>query len=55
VFFRGDKTEGMEFKSVSWESGSCGGVPCAAKTELHGTAPLFNRFLSGVVKSDTRK
>jgi hypothetical protein len=50
-----DKSEGREFKSVSVESGSCGGGSRAAEPELHGTTPLFKCLLSGVVKSDARK
>ena len=45
---------GREFKSVSAESGSCGGS-CEAESEVHGTAPLLSRFLSGDVKSVSKK
>jgi hypothetical protein len=55
MFFWGDKSEGSEFKSVSAESGSCGVGSCEAEPELHGTAPLLSRFLSGVVKSVSKK
>jgi hypothetical protein len=50
-----DKSEGTEFKSAIAKSGSCGVGSCVAKFELHGTAPLFNHFLSGVVKSVSKK
>jgi hypothetical protein len=55
VLFWGDKSEGSEFKSVSPESGSCGVGSCEAESELHDTAPLFSCFLSGVVKSVSKK
>jgi len=41
--------------NLSAESGSCGVGSCGAESELHGTAPLFSRFLSGVVKSVSKK
>jgi hypothetical protein len=37
------------------ESGSCGVDPCEAESELHGTVPLFSRFLSDIVKSVSKK
>jgi hypothetical protein len=46
------KCEGSEFKSVNnEESGNCGIGSYEAESELNGTATLFRRFLSGVVKS----
>ena len=36
---------------MSAESGSCGVGSFEAESEIHGTAPLLSRFLSGVVKS----
>ena len=47
--------EGREFQSVSAESGSCGVGSCEAESEVHGTAPLLSRFLSGDVKSVSKK
>jgi hypothetical protein len=47
----GNKSECTEFKSVNGESGSCGVGSCEAESELHDTATLFSRFLSGIVKS----
>ena len=41
---------GTEFKSVNGKSGSCGVGSCEAESELHDTATLFSRFLSGIVK-----
>ena len=49
------KVRVVNLKSVSAESGSCGVGSCEAESELHGTAPLFSRFLSGIVKSVSEK
>ena len=40
---------------MSAESGSCGVGSCEAESEVHGTAPLLSCFLSGVVKSVSKK
>ena len=53
--FWGDKSEGSEFKSVIVVSGSCGVGSCEAASQLHGTARLFSRFLSGAVRSVSKK
>ena len=37
--------------NLSVESRSSGVGSCEAESELHGTATVFSRFLSGVVKS----
>ena len=44
-FFWRDKCEGSEFTSASEDSGSYSFGTCEAKSQLHGTAPLFSRFL----------
>jgi hypothetical protein len=54
MFFWGDKTEGNEFKYAMKGNQICVGS-CEAESELHGTATVFRRFPSGVVKSVCKK